>query len=239
MKPTIQLVLIAALCLFSASCTKINADGPIITETLDHKNFNAVTSEVDANLIYTQAPEFHVEIQAQQAILDKMKSSVSNGELRFYYPNSINIGRHEPINIYISGPQVRGFEIHGSGEIRGGDVKVSEKDIVHIEINGSGSAYFSSIVAHKIEAKVNGSGKMTVASGDVDLESCEISGSGDIDFLNVAADDVTAKISGSGSVYTTANNTLNAQISGSGNVYYRGKPQVTTSISGSGKVQPH
>jgi hypothetical protein len=238
MKKTVQFLLVMALVVIGVSCKKINADGPTITQTLDHKNFNYVVSEVDAIVTYTQAPEYHVEISAQRAILDKMKSSVSNGELRFYYPNSINIGRHDEINIRITGPSVRGFEIHGSGEIRGGDVQVAD-EIVNVEINGSGSAYFTNVKAEAINAKVNGSGKMTVASGSVDREYCDISGSGDIDFLNLSANDVTAHISGSGSIYTTATRTLDAEISGSGHVYYRGTPKVTTSISGSGKVQPH
>ena len=238
MKSVIQALTVAALIIFTTSCHKINADGPVVTKTLNFNQFTAVSSSVDATVTFTQSPQYKVEVSAQQAIHDKMRVEVVDGELRFYYPGSVNIGRHDHINIYISGPEVYGFSINGSGELRSSDIQVTGKT-VKLKISGSGSTYISDLSADAIEATVSGSGKMTIGAGTVHRESCEISGSGEMDFNNLSADDVTARISGSGSIYTKANKSLDVRISGSGKVYYRGTPTVTTSISGSGKVQPN
>lgn len=235
---SIQLLLVAALLIFAASCKKIHADGPTVTKTHNYSRFTAVSSSVDATVIYTQSAEYNVEVSAQQAVHDNMRVEVVDGELRFYYPGSTYVSHHDPINIYVSGPDVSGFTINGSGELRSSsDVNVPTR-LAKLKISGSGSVYIPSLTADALEATVSGSGKLTIANGSVHRENCDISGSGDMDFYNLIADDVTARISGSGSVYTYANNTLDVRISGSGNVYYRGNPRISTSISGSGKLQP-
>jgi hypothetical protein len=113
MKSAIQALFVAALILLSTSCHKINADGPVVTKTMSFNQFTTVSSSVDATVTFTQSPQYHVEVSAQQAIHDKMRVEVIDGELRFDYPGSINIGRHDPINIYISGPDVCGFTVNG------------------------------------------------------------------------------------------------------------------------------
>lgn len=237
MKLTIQLFLVATLILFAASCKKIHADGPTVTKTLNLSHFTAVSSSIDATVTYSQSPEYRVEVSAQQAIHDNMRVEVVDGELRFYYPGSTNVGHHEPITIFVSGPDVSGFTINGSGELRVDSVAVP-MSTARIRISGSGSVYIPYLNADALEATISGSGNVLVANGCVRRENCEISGSGDMDLYNVLAQDVTARISGSGSVYTYAKNSLDVHISGSGNVYYRGTPRITTSISGSGKLQP-
>jgi len=238
MKHTRLFFLFAALLITSASCHKIKADGPLISETRYHSGFNAISCDIDATVIFTQSDDYHVEICAQQALLDKMRTEVEGGELHIYYPGGIYIGRHEPVTIYISAPAVSGFNLNGSGELRGGVLRAGNKT-VRLKISGSGKMDFSNLSAGALEASVVGSGKMNAAAGTVVRESCEISGSGDIDFNNLDAEDVTTRISGSGTIRTAASNTLDVRISGSGKVYYRGTPRVTTSISGSGKVQPY
>jgi len=238
MKKTFQFFLLAAVLILAASCQKVMADGPVISQTRNHSGFTAISSSVDAIVTYTQSPDYHVEIRAQQAILDNMRSEIVDGELRFYYPGKVHIGHHEQVNIYVSAPDVSGFTMNGSGELRGETLELAKKT-VRFKISGSGSVYFSKLTAEALEGKVSGSGKMTVAAGNILRESCEISGSGDMDFNNLEADDVTAHISGSGTVRTAANKSLDVHISGSGKVYYRGTPRITSSISGSGKLQPN
>src|SRR5690606_25700422 len=159
MKLSIQLLFAAALLLLAASCKKVNADGPTVTELRHHTGFTSVSSSVNATVIVSQAPDFRVEIHAQQALLDRMKTKVEGGELRFYYPGNVNIGRHDGVTIYISAPELDGFTINGSGELRGGELRATDKT-VRLEINGSGSMFLPKLSSGAIEAKVVGSGSM-------------------------------------------------------------------------------
>ena len=238
MKQIIKLSIVAALLILAASCQKVMADGPVLTQTRDHSSFTSISTSISAIVTYTQSADYRVEINAQQAVLDNIRSEVANGELRFYYPHGVNIGRHETIRINISAPAVSGFSMNGSGELRCEKLQLTDKS-VRIKISGSGSVNFSEMTAASLEADISGSGKMTVADGSVQKETCTISGSGDIDFKDLDADDVTTRTSGSGTIYTAAAKTLDVRISGSGKVYYRGTPKITTSISGSGKLQPY
>ncbi len=228
----------AAVLLFASSCKKIHADGPTVTETRDHRGFTAIASDVDATIIFSQAADYSIEISAQQDLLNHMESKVTQGELGFYYPVKVNIGRHDPVTIHITAPEVRGFEINGSGELRGGTLQAADHP-VRLKINGSGSMHFTRLTAGAVDAEVVGSGKMNLANGRVSTAAYHISGSGDIDAGSVDADKVSARISGSGTIRASARASLDAEISGSGQVYYRGTPRVSSNISGSGKVRPY
>jgi hypothetical protein len=234
---TTSFLAITACLLLTVSCRKLNGDGPVVSETRTHTNYKAITSDIDANIIYTQSGNYSIEIQAQQNILNKLRSEVSGGELRFYYPNNTHFINHEPINIYISAPHVNDFTVDGSGEIRAAALNLPDED-VHLKINGSGSVYVSSLKAGVLDADIIGSGDMRIGDGSVNKVYTQIEGSGDLDFSNLMARDVSTNTSGSGETRVWATNNLNVDISGSGDVYYRGTPRVSTNISGSGKVRP-
>ena len=235
MKHTIQLIAFALLMFSITACQKVIGDGPLTTATRQHNGFTAISSSVDADIIFTQGQTYKVEINAQQNIIDRMKSEVCNGELRFYYPGKFDIGRHDPITIYITAPGVTAFTMNGSGDLRSNEIEAGNRS-VRLQTNGSGSMYFSAIKAASVDANVVGSGEVMVAAGSTITENCDISGSGKIDLNGLPADNASASISGSGNISVWANKTLDVHISGSGHVYYRGTPHITTSISGSGKL---
>ena len=238
MKYIVKALAIAILALTATSCNKIRGEGPTVSETRSHRGFTSISSSVDADVIFTQGQDYHVEITAQQNIIERMKSDVSGGELRFYFADCFNIGHHDPIKIYVTAPNVTGFTINGSGDLRSSDLEMGDK-AVHLKVNGSGSMYFTAIYAGSIDGGVVGSGNMNIAAGEAAGERCDISGSGTIDFNNLLADRVTTNTTGSGSTSVYAKSSLDVSISGSGNVYYRGTPRITSNISGSGNIRPY
>jgi hypothetical protein len=235
MKNILSATLLAFLLFTAASCKKVRGDGPTVTETRSHSDFTAISSGIPAEVEYRTAPDYSVEISAQQNILDKIRSEVHGGELRFEFRSPYNFGPHDPIKVRISGPDVTGFTVDGSGSIEAGEVVRTGKT-VRLKVNGSGDIHFESVEASGVDAEVVGSGKVTVADGDVATASADISGSGDIDLRDLSSEDADARISGSGKIYLKASRKLDVDISGSGKVYYRGNPTVTTNISGSGSV---
>jgi hypothetical protein len=238
MRSFVQFLAIALLAFTSASCTKIKGNGPTISQNRYQSHFSAISCSVDATLIYTQSTDSRIEIRGQQNILDKLRSDVSDSELRFYFPAGTIIGSHDAITIFVSAPSVTGFTLNGSGELRSGSIQAAGKT-VSAKTNGSGNMYLASVTAESLNASVVGSGEMHIAGGYAPSLSSEVSGSGDIDLNGLRADDVHTRTSGSGNTHVWAERTLDVRISGSGDVFYRGNPRVTTNISGSGNVKPN
>ena len=109
-----------------------------------------------------------------------------------------------------------------------------------LDISGSGDIQLDSLDASDVNAKISGSGSITVASHVViDHESVKISGSGSVNTLDMQAIDADVEISGSGNCKLYVLEHLYVNISGSGDVLYKGTPAITFNGSGSGTVRPY
>ena len=235
MKKNILCLLFACLALFMQACTKINGEGPTVTQTYSLSNFSSVHSSIDADVYISQGTDYKVEISAQQNVLDAMETTVSGNELNLQYKSGKIIWHHSAITVHITMPVVNGMSISGSGNIRA--MNVINSNALTLKISGSGNISIASYIGGIIDASISGSGNIKVSSGQASSETIHISGSGDIDMLNLSCTDAYTHISGSGNATLTANNSLDVHISGSGDVSYSGTPKVNTSISGSGRLR--
>lgn len=236
MKTLIRIACFLALVITVTSCRRVHVDGPVRTESRNTRDFDAIRSDVPADITYTVGPDYRVEISAQQAILDHLEANVTDGELKFYFSGSYNFSRHDGISIRITAPELLSAYVNGSGEIRGPQLKLGEKSF-KARVSGSGRVDFSSVSCSRLTTDISGSGNIRLGGGAATTASHKISGSGNIDCRSIETADARAEISGSGTIRLWATETLDAKISGSGNIYYRGNPRVSSSISGSGNLR--
>ena len=231
-------LIVAANLLFSCTGESQNwygsgmkGEGPLVTKTIDLSAFDAVGLSIDADVYLSQGSQ-SVKIEAQQNILDNIKKEVDGKYWKIKYDK--NVGKHEPIKIWISVPDLIAATVSGSGDIKGegsfkglGDLKLA--------VSGSGNIDFDSN-SSSLNASVSGSGNLNLngSTGDCQIK---ISGSGDIDAGDLLSSTCSVKISGSGDASVNVKENLEVAIAGSGDVVYRGNPRVKSKISGSGDVR--
>ena len=227
----------AAVLFIFPSCEKVVGEGPLVTQTRSVGNFTGVSSEMSGTVNFAIAPEYKVEITAQQNILDVLNTNVVNGVLHIDFKNNVRVKQHEDLLINITAPYADYFRLSGSGNMNvQGDVAANN---LKVTISGSGNiAVANATIADKIDADVSGSGNISIANGSAVNEEVDISGSGKVEMPGVAAHNAVTHTSGSGDVKLALSTNLDAHISGSGSVYYHGNPIISTHISGSGKVIP-
>lgn len=224
----------ALLSLFFVSCKKISGNGPVVSQNRSTGTFTAIEASVGGEVVYTPGPVTQVTIQAQQNILDIIDTRVVNGELRIEFESGKIVGRHDDIRVTVSGPDVTGLTVTGSGNLL--VAQPWQPQQAALSVNGSGAITVASLQTGSLNSKISGSGRITVGGGTAATAFADISGSGDIDHLNLSARTAGVRISGSGTAKLDVSEALDATISGSGNVYYKGNPRITTHVSGSGKV---
>lgn len=231
-------VLLLALVLFIfPSCTKVVGEGPLVTQTRNVGNFSGVSSEMSGKVNFSIAPDYKVEITAQQNILDVLNTNVVNGVLHIDFKDNVRVKRHEDLTINITAPYADYFRLSGSGNMNvQGDIAANN---LKVELSGSGGiAMQDAAITDKIEVDISGSGNISIANGSAVNEDVEISGSGNVEMAGVNAQNGVTHTSGSGDVKMALSKNLDVHISGSGSVYYHGNPVISTHISGSGKVIP-
>jgi len=235
-KLVVILLLVAGLFIFP-SCEKVVGEGPLVTQTRTVGNFTGVSSEMSGKVNFTIAPDYKVEITAQQNILDVLNTNVVNGVLHLDFKNNVRVREHEDLLINITAPYADYFRLSGSGNMNvQGDITANN---LKVTLSGSGDITVQkAAIADKIDTDISGSGNISIAGGSAVNEDVDISGSGKVEMAGVDAQNAVTHTSGSGDVKLALSTNLDAHISGSGSVYYHGNPIISTHISGSGRVIP-
>jgi hypothetical protein len=237
MKKFLVVVLLAAGIFIFPSCEKVVGEGPLVTQTRSVGNFSGVSSEMSGKVNFAIAPEYKVEITAQQNILDVLNTNVVNGVLHIDFKDNVRVRQHEDLLINITAPYADYFRLSGSGNMNvQGDITANN---LKVTLSGSGDiAVQRAVIADKIDADISGSGNINIANGSTVNEDVDISGSGKVEMPGVNAESAVTHTSGSGDVKLAVSKNLDAHITGSGSVYYHGNPIISTHISGSGRVIP-
>jgi len=104
------------------------------------------------------------------------------------------------------------------------------------KVIGSGDMTISDVTKDKVVLIVSGSGDIT-ARGSVGILEAVVSGSGDLSLQNLKAEHINVTINGSGDAEVWANQSISAKVNGSGDIVYKGNPtEVDTKVNGSGDI---
>src|SRR5690606_24277230 len=234
-KMNLLFTMVMGVLLFT-SCEKITGEGPVITEIRNVGNFTGVDLRGDATVYFTKGNDLKIELHAQQNVLAVLETYKSGNNLVIKYRNDTRLGKHEPVTIYLTAPDLNDLRISGSGDIfAAGDISNNDMEM---DISGSGHIKMDKLITTYLDANISGSGSIEIDNGEADEQKLRISGSGNCLLKDVVSQKVTTTTSGSGDIWIHVEDELQSNISGSGSVFYKGQPTINTSISGSGKVRP-
>ena len=233
---------------------RIQGTGPVVSQTRTIGAFSGVDLRSDADVVISQGDRPEVKVEAQQNILDVLKTAVHGETLRIEYDH-VNVVDHEPVKVYLTTPTLSEVSLSGTGSVTSdvswradafradisgsGDVglRVTGAKDLRAEISGSGNLDLQTLGVNDLHMGISGSGGVRLA-GEAASVKLDISGSGHVRAYDLTARDVRVHISGSGSAAVNAADRLTGDISGAGSVRYRGRPVVTCRISGAGSVNP-
>lgn len=108
-----------------------------------------------------------------------------------------------------------------------------------LELNVAGSAnmVLEQLKADEVECDIDGSGTITIKSGDAKVGKYSIVGGGDIHAFGLAVPDLTCKLTGNGLAEVHATDNLKANVIGKGNIRYKGPTAVQQKVIGKGTVE--
>lgn len=231
----IFMLLVAIFVVGKRSCTftsfnAIQGEGNLKTETRNVAGFHKIDLEMSGNVVFTTG-DFQVSVEAEENLLQYIKTENQNGTLRIY--SDKNISTSKDLIFKVSAPSLDGLSLAGSGSM---EVKSPlESDKMDISLGGSGEISVPQATFNSLECEIGGSGNVKLG-GKANSARVSLSGSGDVQAKDMEINELRAGIAGSGSVSANVTQVLKADISGSGEVVYSGSPAVESNISGSGSV---
>lgn len=205
---------VVLLLTFLSSCSKdnINGSGDLISESRNVGDFTKVKSEGVFEVMITQGNDQSVQVIADDNIIHKVKTVVTNNELRLYLDNDNNYGSIS-VEVIITVPSINSIKNYGVGHILALDIDAS----TNFNVYNSGTG----------DIKIEGS------ASSLTLEN---EGSGKFEGFLFTTNNCNVDIIGSGDCKINCTNNLNVHIEGSGDVYYMGMPIIEADISGSGEI---
>lgn len=210
----------------------IVAKGDIVTDIRDVQDFHALDVSTYGEVEMRIDTGYYVEVQAQENIIDHLKTINENGTLHVSFDR--NIWGADGVKIILYAPSWDGVDVSGSCQVNVLDEIEGQQ--LTLSVSGSGDIDFSNVDFHVIDATISGSGSISMP-GTTETLLASVSGSGNLDALACTAKTANVSVSGSGNIRVHVTDELNATVSGSGNVEYTGDPVVHSNISGSGTVR--
>lgn len=240
--------LVALVVLTMSSCISVNLGNNGIDDTPTQvPNLNQVTTmqtfdEVEIGgafkVIYEQASNNSVRIEASEQALKEMTVYVKDHELRIRQAVKKPTVSFSDVKVYVTSPNIEGIEIAGSG-IFTASKPVTAKDL-NTEIAGSGRILMVAVNGQKARMEIAGSGNIEIGQLNCNTAKAEIAGSGNVNLGDLKCKDFKIDIAGSGDVnceHIDADD-VHTNIAGSGDVNLKGTVRHNTKdIAGSGKVR--
>jgi hypothetical protein len=204
-----RVVLAMLTVMLLAACSITRGSGQITSESRQVSGFSKVELSGSGELTIEQTGTESLTISAEENLLPKLTSEVSDDTLVLRSTSNAKIIPTQPIKY-----------------------SLTVKDLSGLAVSGSGSVTMSKLATAALSTNISGT-----ASGTADQQDLKISGSGRYQAEQLTSKTVKVDMSGSGVASVHASDALDLHMSGSGTLTYTGDPkQVTQQISGSGKV---
>lgn len=232
-----HLILVSLLIPLISSCfiggQTVTGNGQVTSVTRSVGDYNGIALAGSMHVFVQQGAAQSARIEAESNLIPYIKTQLKNGELEVKFKNNVHIVSHEPVNVYLTAPNIRNLSVLGSGNIKTQD-SLMNQDKIKLNVTGSGNIQLQ-MNAPELDANIAGSGNILVG-GETKNISLNILGSGDFKGADLKSEQAIVKIAGSGNAHIFSSIKLTTKIFGSGNVYYQGNPSLETTSAGSGKV---
>lgn len=211
MKKIILTLTLITVMLSGCSKDTIEGSGDTQSEFRSVAHFNKVSSEGTFEVTITQGNEQSLEIIADDNIIHRVISKVTDGKLKLYLQDGNYNNIHLQANITVT-------------------------ELTEVKNSGVGNMYvFDTNEVQNFKAMNSGTADIFL-QGSCNHLDMNNNGSGNIYAFEMLSDNCKIYNEGAGEIEVNCTSNLDITIVGSGNVHYIGAPQIVASVEGSGEI---
>ena len=194
------------------SMSGIQGSGSAKRETRNVSGFEKIDASGAVNVEIVAGEDFKVEVEADDNLLQYVKTETSDDTLKIYSADKIS-------------PKTKLL------------VRISLPELTKLEVSGASGATATNIKGDSIELRASGASKIK-AVGEIKDLNAEASGASTIEASNLIAENADVDSNGASALITAPINDLKAQASGASTVYYTGEPKnIKQDVSGASSIK--
>jgi predicted methyltransferase len=229
---TLLVVLLITTSCFMDGIMGIKGNRNVTTETRNiSSDFEKIDIQQGINLYLTQGNSTSLKVEADENIMDLLKTEVQNNQLKIYFKK--NVYKAKARNVYLTTNEISSIEASS-----GSSVKTENTwQIPTLEINtSSGSSVKFHVNADDISS-TSSSGSTIRLYGKTNNFSAEASSGSNINATKLISTYAIAKASSGANITVNVNEKLTANASSGGSVNYEGNPtEINKDTSSGGNV---
>lgn len=208
----------------------LRGNGNIQTQTRKVSDFKGIDVSGGFTVEITQGSSESLRLEAEENLLDNIKTEVRNGVLHIY--NDKGITSSKGMKAYITVKELNKIDISGGVKVIG--KSTFKTNTMNIDMSG-GSKVALAVDAKQLKMDMSGASKVEL-TGKADELIMEMSGASNVDASELEAKDVKVGASGASKVKVFAKDSLAIDASGASAVYYKGSPSITAETSAAAKI---
>ncbi|HVE56850.1 MAG TPA: head GIN domain-containing protein [Pyrinomonadaceae bacterium] len=190
----------------------IKGSGNIKTEPRSVSGFKAIQAENAVELEITVQKDFSLTVEADDNLLDQIKTEVSGNTLKISTKNSIT----------------------AKNKIK---IKISLPELTDLDVSGASTANISGVKTDSLKLNASGASRIKV-DGEVKSLEAVASGASGIDAENLKTENAKADSSGASHVTVSPTGDLDAEASGASSVTYTVEPKsIKQNASGASTIK--
>ena len=208
-------------------------NGNLITEIRDvSDDFDHVSSQEGLAVYVTQSETFKIEVEADENLIDHIKTDIKNGRLKVH--SDINLGRGTK-KIYVSLPEVQKLSVSSGGHIETKNTVTADA----LQLAGSSGGQLEiDLTSSDLEIDAS-SGASLHINGTADRADIDVSSGGNINARDLQTKNCNADASSGGNISVRVSKNLIADASSGGSIQYTGDADVTKNKSVSGSIRQY
>jgi len=238
-KMAVFLTLIILVIISAASCIRLvgfSGSGNVITEERNISGFDSVSVSSGINLIIEQTGSESLKIEAEDNIVPKIITKVTNGKLNIMYKpwtlDFIGINTSMPINVYLNVSDLNTISLSS-----GSTLNCKELNTEKLKVNlNSGASGEIKVKVKELDTALT-SGSTLKVQGDAGKQEVKLSSGVTYDAENLVSKIAEVKVSSGAAATLNVSDSLDVNISSGGSVKYIGSPRIISNISSGGSLE--
>lgn len=213
-----------------AMAQKIKGNGNIQTQDRKVSGFTGLDVSGGFEVHVTLGNNEGVRIEADENLLENIKTDVKGGVLHIY--NEESISSKKTMKAYVTLRELNSLDISGGVKVIGNSTFKSAD--FKMDLSGASNVKLK-LDTNKLTAEMSGASKVAL-DGRADQLILDMSGASDVDAENLEAKKVRVDASGASKVKVFAKESLDIDASGASLVRYKGSPSISSETSGGTRI---
>lgn len=203
---------------FSMMAQDVKGNKNVVKEERSITTFSKLNVGGAFNVYLNQSDETSLVVEADENLMENIKTEVNGDELRI---SSKNIKNAKALNIYLSSPKIERLKISGAATLEGENTLTADD----LEIIASGASEVELMLdVDELETRASGASSLTL-SGSARYHEINASGASEVEAYDLVTNITDAKASGAAQLRINATKEVTSSKSGAGSISVTGNPE--------------